>query len=165
MLRRKRDTEEVKVEQTRQFVGFRIGEELYGIDIHAVQEIDRMLSITKLPQSLPFIEGVINLRGSIIPVMDMARRFGFSPVDIDRQTRIIIARLSGQTVGLIVELVTEVIQLKESDIKPAPRMAFAVDKKYVEGVGKTGEGLIIILDLRLLLSAEEMSQLQQHPLS
>jgi purine-binding chemotaxis protein CheW len=151
--------------KVRQFVGFRIGEELYGIDIHTIQEIDRMHPVTRLPKSLPFIEGVINLRRSIIPVIDMSKRFGLPPIEEGRQTRIIIARLSGQTVGLIVENVSEVIPLDEESIEPAPAMAFAVDHKYVEGVGRVSEGLIILLNMDLLLSIEEMSQLQQHPLS
>ncbi len=151
--------------KVRQFVGFQIGEELYGIDIRSIQEVDRMHSITRLPKALPFIEGVINLRRRIIPVIDMAKRFGLPAIEEGRQTRIIIAHLSGQTVGLIVENVSEVITLDEESIEPAPAMAFAVDQKYVEGVGRVDEGLIILLDLNLLLSVEEMSQLQQHPLS
>ena len=87
MLKRKgRKSAESEREKTRQFVNFQIGEELYGIDIHSVQEIDRMHSITKLPKTLPFIEGVINLRGHIIPVIDMAKRFGMPPVQVGRQT-------------------------------------------------------------------------------
>lgn len=162
MLKRKKKVEGEKAEETRQFVGFRSGEELYGIGIESIQEIDRMHSITKLPKSLPFIEGVINLRGGIIPVVDMAKRFGMPPVEIGRRTRIIIARISGQTVGLIVEQVTEVVELKEDSVEPAPAMAFAVDQKYVEGVGRIGEALLIILNLELLFSVEEMTQLQTH---
>ncbi len=161
--RRKKNEESAR--KVRQFVGFQIGEELYGIDIHTIQEIDRMHSVTRLPKTLPFIEGVINLRRRIIPVIDMAKRFGLPAIVEGRQTRIIIAHLSGQTVGLIVENVSEVITLDEESIEPAPAMAFAVDQKYVEGVGRIDEGLIILLNLDLLLSVEEMSQLQQHPLS
>jgi purine-binding chemotaxis protein CheW len=108
---------------------------------------------------------VINLRGTIIPIVDMAKRFGMKPVTLGRQTRIIIARIADQSVGLIVEMVTEVINLPEKSIEPAPRMAFSVDTRYVEGVGHISEGLLIILNLDLLLSLQEMSQLQQNPLS
>jgi len=163
--RKNKKIEGEKVEKTRQFVGFRIGEELYGVGIEAIQEIDRMHSITKLPKSLPFIEGVINLRGAIIPVVDMAKRFAMPPVEVGRKTRIIITRISGQTVGLIVEQVTEVVQLGEKAVEPAPAMAFALDQKYVEGVGRIEEGLLIILNLELLFSVEEMTQLQTHQLS
>lgn len=165
MLKRKKKAEGEKEEKRREFVGFRIGEELYGIGIEFIQEIDRMHSITKLPKSLPFIEGVINLRGAIIPIVDMAKRFGMPPVEIERKTRIIIARISGHAVGLIVEQVTEVVQLEEKAVEPAPAMAFAVDQKYVEGVGRTEEGLLIILNLEMLFSVEEMTQLQSHPMS
>ena len=165
MLKRKKKVEGEKAEETRQFVGFRSGEELYGIGIESIQEIDRMHSITRLPKALPFIEGVINLRGRIIPVIDMAKRFGLPPVKVGRRTRIIIIGIAGQSVGLIVEQVTEVIQLEEGSVEPAPSMAFAVDQRYVEGVGQISGGLIILLNLDLLFSAEEMTQLQQHPLS
>jgi purine-binding chemotaxis protein CheW len=166
MLKRKRKgTEENKAAKALQFVGFQVGEELYGIGIHSVQEIDRMHSITRLPKALPFIEGVINLRGRIIPVIDMAKRFGLPPVKVGRRTRIIIIGIAGQSIGLIVEQVTEVVQLEEGSVEPAPPMAFAVDQRYVEGVGQISGGLIILLNLGLLFSAEEMTQLQQQPLS
>jgi len=163
--KRGRKAEEVKTERVNQIVGFMIGTELYGIDIHAIQEIDRMQSVTKLPKSLPFIEGIINLRGTIIPIVDMSKRFGAPSMKIDRRTRIIIARIAGQSVGLIVESVSEVIDVKEKNIDPAPAMAFAVDSRYVTGVGRIDGGLIIILDLEALFSTEEMSQLQQQAIS
>jgi purine-binding chemotaxis protein CheW len=166
MLSKKRQKkEEVKTETVNQYVGFMIGTELYGIDIHAIQEIDRMQSVTKLPRSLPFVEGVINLRGTIIPIVDMSKRFGAEPVTIDRRTRIVIVRIGDQTVGLIVESVTEVIDVREKNIDPAPAMAFAVDSRYVSAVGRIENGLLIILDLEVLFSTEEMSQLQQQALS
>jgi purine-binding chemotaxis protein CheW len=160
-----RKKEEAKTEEVRQYVGFMIGTELYGIDIHAIQEIDRMQSVTKLPKSLPFIEGVINLRGSIIPIVDMSKRFGSEPVTVDRRTRIIIVRIADQAVGLIVESVTEVIDVSEKNTDPAPAMAFAVDSRYVSAVGRIESGLLIILDLEVLFSREEMSQLQQQAIS
>lgn len=163
--RKRRKKEEARTETVNQYVGFMIGTELYGIDIHAIQEIDRMQSVTKLPKSLPFVEGVINLRGSIIPIVDMSRRFGAEPVNVDRRTRIIIVRIGAQAVGLIVESVTEVIDVAEKNIDPAPAMAFAVDSRYVSAVGRIEGGLLIILDLELLFSTEEMSQLQQQTLS
>ena len=165
MLKRKKKIQEESTRKDRQFVGFQIGEELYGIDIYSVQEIDRMHSITKLPKSLPFVEGVINLRNRIIPVIDMAVRFGRERTQSGRQTRIIITRIAEEVVGLIVENVTEVIQIEEKSIEPAPPMAFAADHKYVEGVGHISEGLVILLNLELLLSVEEMSQLRSHTLS
>lgn len=165
MLRKKpKKAEETEREKIRQLVGFRIGEEFYGIEIHGIQEIDRMHSVTKLPKSLPFVEGVINLRGTVIPVVDMGRRLGLPRVEAGRLTRIIIARISGQAVGLVVEQVTEVLEIKEESIDPAPSMAFSVDTRYVEGVGRTEGGLVIILNLELLFSPEEMSALQAQPL-
>lgn len=166
MLKRKRKERALaETERGRDFVGFQIGEELYGIDIHVVQKIDRVQPVTKLPKSLPFIEGVINLRGKVIPVIDMARRFGMRPAEAGSRTRIIIVRISGRGVGLVVEEVKGVLQLKESSIDPAPPLAFPVDQRYVEAVGRIEGGLIILLNLDRLLSVKEMAQLQHHPLS
>lgn len=166
MLKRKRRAAKVaEAEKAREFVRFQVGEELYGIDIHAVQKVERMQPVTRLPRSLPFIEGVINLRGEVIPVIDLAKRFGMTPVEAGSRTRIIIVRISGRGVGLVIDGVTGVLQLKESSIDPAPPQAFPVDQRYVEAVGRAEEGLIILLNLDLLLSVEEMAQLQHHPLS
>ena len=155
MLRKKKKKVDDQGSRTvKQFVGFQVGEELYGVGIDTIQEIDRMHSITKLPKSLPFIEGVINLRGKIIPVIDVAKRFGLPPVEEDRRTRIIIALETARSVFH-----------PESAIEPAPAMAFSVDQRYVDGVGRIKGGLLIILNLDLLLSVEEMSQLQQQTLS
>lgn len=166
MLKRKTKGKEAeKAEEIIQVVGFRVGKELYGLNITTIREIDKMQPITKLPKALPFVEGVINLRNSIIPVIDLAKRFGLPPISPGRQTRIIIARLAGQSVGLVVDQVTEVHNLEASSIEPPPPLAFDIDHRYVQGVGRIKEELIIILNLDRLLSTEEVSELQQHPLA
>ena len=147
--------------ETLQVVAFRVGDALYGLDIAGVQEIDRVQPITRVPQALSFVEGVIHVRGAIIPVVDLARRFGLEPLVADRQTRIIIASLSGQSVGFIVSAVTEVVAIPVKSIGPAPPLTFDRSGKFVAGMARVGETLISVLSLDQLLSTEEIGQLQQ----
>jgi len=147
--------------ETLQVVAFRVGAELYGLDIAGVREIDRVQPITKVPQALAFVEGVIHVRGAIIPVVDLARRFGLEAIAADRQTRIVIASLRGQSVGLIVSSVAEVIAIPVASIGPAPPLTFDRAGKFISGMARVGETLIGILSLDQLLSTEEIDQLQQ----
>ena len=142
-------------------VAFRVGAEMYGLDIACVQEIERVQPITKVPQSLTFVEGVIHVRGAIIPVVDLARRFGLEPITPDRQTRIIIACLRGQSVGFIVSAVDEVVSLPVKSVGPAPPLTFNRAGRFVSGMARVGETLISILSIDHLLSTEEIGQLQQ----
>jgi purine-binding chemotaxis protein CheW len=146
--------------ETLQVVAFRVGAELYGLDIAGVQEIDRIQPITKVPQALAFVEGVIHVRGSIIPVIDLARRFGLEAIVADRQTRIIIASLHGQSVGFIVSAVTEVRSLPVKSIGSAPPLTFDRSRKFITGMARVGEALISVLSIDHLLSTEEIGQLQ-----
>lgn len=147
--------------ETLQIVAFRVGAELYGLDIACVQEIDRVQPITRVPQALSFVEGVIHLRGAIIPVIDLARRFSLAPIVADRQTRIIVVALLGQSVGLIVNAVTEVIPIPSKAIGPAPPLTFEKSGRFIAGMARVGEGLISILSLDRLLSTDEVAQLSQ----
>lgn len=147
--------------ETLQIVSFRVGDARYGLEIACVQEIDRVQPITKVPQALSFVEGVIHVRGAIIPVVDLARRFGLEPIAPDRQTRIIIASLRGQSVGFIVSAVDEVVSLPAKSIGPAPPLTFDRAGRFVSGMARIGETLISILSIDHLLSTEEIGQLQQ----
>ena len=147
--------------ETLQMVAFRVGAELYGLDIACVQEIERVQPITKVPQALSFVEGVIHVRGAIIPIVDLARRFYLEPIVTDRQTRIIITSLRGQSVGFIVSAVTEVVSIPVKSIGPAPPLTFDRVRKFITGMARVGETLISVLSLDQLLSTEEIGQLQQ----
>ncbi len=149
--------------ETIQVVSFEVGGERYGLDIRSVQEIDRLQPITRVPQALSFVEGVIHLRDAIIPVIDLAKRFGLPPTVSDRRTRIIIASLRGQSVGFIVTAVTEVLPIAAKAVGPAPPLTFEPSARFVGGMAKVGERLISILSLDRLLSTEEVEQLQQQP--
>ena len=146
---------------TQRFVVFRVGEELYGLEISGVREIDRLRPVTRVPQSLSFVEGVVNLRGTIIPVIDLARRFGREATAPDRSARIVIAALNGQLVGLVVSAVTEVLPIATAAIGPPPALTFEPQARFVAGMARHQEELITILSLERLLSSEELAQLQQ----
>ncbi|WP_428568504.1 MAG: chemotaxis protein CheW [Solidesulfovibrio sp. DCME] len=139
-----------------QLVTFAIGEEEFGIDILKVQEIIRIMDITKVPNSPPHVEGVINLRGKVIPVIDLRCRFDMASRDHDRQTRIIVLDLHGTTVGFVVDAVSEVLRLQSDTVEPPPPVVSGIDSEYIRGVGKLENRLLILLDLEKLLPEEEL---------
>jgi purine-binding chemotaxis protein CheW len=143
-----------------QLVIFRLAKEEYGLPITKVQEINHLLPITKLPQTPSFMEGVINLRGRIIPIIDLRKRFQLSLADYNDNTRIIIVEVSGETVGIVVDEVAEVVRLPESSIEPPPP-TFILDAEYIEGLGKIESRLIIILNIDRILTTHEEIILKQ----
>ncbi len=143
-----------------QLVSFRLGEEEYGIDILHVQEINRIMEITHVPKCAYFVEGVVNLRGKVIPVLDLRKRFGLPVKENDKETRIIVVEIAGKTIGLIVDSVDEVLRLPVSTIDPTPPMvSTSIDAQCINGVGKLEDRLIIIIDIEKFLTEEEKSVL------
>lgn len=142
-----------------QLVTFKIADEEFGVDILKVQEIIRMMPITKVPNAPPFVEGVINLRGKVIPVIDMRKRFGMPSSTHDSQTRIKVMDLQGQVVGFVVDAVSEVLRIKESTVEPPPPVVAGVGSEYMRGVGKLQDRLLILLDLDKLLTESELETL------
>lgn len=142
-----------------QLVTFKIGVEEFGVDILRVQEIIRMMPITKVPNAPAFVEGVINLRGKVIPVIDMRKRFDMPPTKYSDQTRIEVMNLQGQVVGFVVDAVSEVLRIKESTIEPPPPVVAGIGSEYMKGVGKLEDRLLILLDLDKLLDEKELSSL------
>lgn len=142
-----------------QLVTFKIAHEEFGVDILKVQEIIRMLPITKVPNAPPFVEGVINLRGKVIPVIDMRKRFGMAACAHDSHTRIKVMDLQGQVVGFVVDAVSEVLRIKESTVEPPPPVVAGIGSEYMRGVGKLEDRLLILLDLDKLLSENELNSL------
>jgi purine-binding chemotaxis protein CheW len=141
-----------------QLVTFAISEEEFGIDILKVQEIIRIMDITKVPASPPHVEGVINLRGKVIPVIDLRSRFGMEPRQHDNQTRIIVIELHGMIVGFVVDGVSEVLRIQSNTVEPPPPVVSGIESEYIKGVGKLDNRLLILLDLDKLISSDEMSQ-------
>lgn len=141
-----------------QLVTFGIGEEEFGIDILKVQEIIRTMSITKVPSSPPHVEGVINLRGKVIPVIDLRSRFDMEYRPHDSQTRIIVLEIHGMIVGFVVDAVSEVLRIPSSTVEPPPVVVGGVDSEYIKGVGKLDDRLLILLDLDKLVTVDELGR-------
>jgi purine-binding chemotaxis protein CheW len=149
------------MEKDLQVVGFRIGSETYGVRIGAVREIVRVPEITSVPSAPEIVEGVINLRGKIIPVMDLRKRFGQSQVQPDKKNRILVVELENKLVGLIVNAASEVLKIAPSDIEPPGNVFPEGDSGYITGVGKLKGRLIILLDITKLLQRSEVKRLEE----
>ncbi|MDN5330924.1 MAG: purine-binding chemotaxis protein CheW [Tepidanaerobacteraceae bacterium] len=143
------------MEEIRQFVVFKLGQEEYAVDIMHVNTIERMMPITRVPKAPDYVEGVINLRGEIIPVIDLKKRFGLASGEVTADTRIIIVMLDDLTVGMIVDSATEVVQLPQDSIEPPPSVAGNISSDFLEGVGKIGDRLLIILNLEKIMRPGE----------
>jgi purine-binding chemotaxis protein CheW len=141
-----------------QIVGFRVGRETFGVPIGLVHEILRVPEITSVPDSPACVEGVINLRGKIVPVVDLRKRFGQQPQSNGKKNRVLVAEVEGKLVGLMVDAASEVLKLPLSEIEQPPS-ALSGDQNYVSGVGKMNGRLIILLDLKKILRAGELRQL------
>jgi purine-binding chemotaxis protein CheW len=135
-----------------QLVVFRVGREEYGLDIQEVKEIIKMQEITEIPNAPEFIEGVINLRGQITPVMDMRKRLKTGSRETGRDTRIVIVETDGSNMGIIVDSVTGVIHIPEESISPPP---VGGDNEFVKGVGKIDGRLLILIDIGKMLPDSE----------
>lgn len=143
-----------------QLVVFNIGTEEFGVEIMNVQEIIRMINITKIPQASAFVKGIINLRGRIIVVIDLNVIMGMQSREHDENTRIIVADIGDTVMGFIVDSVSEVIRLPESSVEPAPAIiANKIGTEYVRGVGKMEDRLLILLDLDKILSKNELNNI------
>lgn len=142
-----------------QLVTFSIGEEVFAVDILAVQEIIRLIDITRVPRSPHFVEGVINLRGKVIPIVDLRKRFDREERDYDKSTRIIVINTESVTVGFVVDEVSEVLRIPSNMIDAPPGVVSGLDTDYIDGVGKMDDQLLILLDLNRLLSNQEMEAL------
>lgn len=148
-----------KDDELLQLVTFSIGEEEFGVDILKVQEIIRTMEITKVPRAQEFVEGVINLRGKVIPIIDLRRRFGFTSKEHDKHTRIIVIEINNMIVGFVVDSVSEVLRIPAATVEPPPPVVAGVESEYISGVGKLQDRLLILLDLDKLLSGEDMEVL------
>ena len=140
-----------------QLVTFRIGEEEFGVDILAVQEIIRLMQITMVPRAPAFIEGVINLRGKVIPVINMRTRFGMPALEHDSNTRIVVMELEQKIVGFLVDGVSEVLCIPAGTVEDPPPVVAGIGSEYIRGIGKLDDRLLILLELDNLLCDIELS--------
>ena len=146
-------------EELLQLVSFKIGEEEFGVDILKVQEINRMLEVTRVPNAPEFVDGVINLRGKVIPVIALRRRFGMERKESDKNTRIVVVELNGKVVGFVVDAVSEVLRIPRSLTEAPPAIVAGIDAEYITAVGKLEDRLLILLDLERILSGAETGKI------
>jgi purine-binding chemotaxis protein CheW len=146
--------------ETVQVVSFKLGSEEYGVDIAQVQEINRMVAVTHVPRAPQFMEGVINLRGQLIPIIDLRARFGMPRTEHTKNTRIVVTEVGAKRVGMVVDSVSEVLRLATDQIEDAPEMITGVETEYIRGVGKIEDRLIILLDLAKIISGSEKRELE-----
>ncbi len=143
-----------------QLVSFTIGEEEFGVDILKVQEINRMVDVTRVPNAPEFVDGVINLRGKVLPIIDLRSRLGMPRKEHDKNTRIVVVELAGKVIGFVVDSVSEVLRIPRNITEPPPTVAAGVDAEYITAVGKLDDRLLILLDLEKVLSVEEHERLR-----
>jgi purine-binding chemotaxis protein CheW len=149
------------MEKDLQVVGFRIGNETFGVRIASVREIVRVPEITAVPSAPETVEGVINLRGKIIPVMDLRKRFGHVDLQPNKKNRILVVELDNKLVGLIVNAASEVLKIPPSDIEPPGTVFAEGESSYVTGVAKLKGRLIILLDVDKLLHQQDVKRVEE----
>jgi purine-binding chemotaxis protein CheW len=159
MIRKQRRNGYMNENRILQLVTFRLDNEEFGVDILKVQEINKMINITKIPNAPTFVEGVINLRGKIIPIVDLRKRLGFAGKGFDKSTRIIVVELDGMVLGFIVDSVSEVLRISESTVEPPPALVAGIESDYIEGVGKLENRLLILLELKKVFSSMDRKEL------
>lgn len=150
----------IVTEELLQLVSFKIGEAEFGVDILKVQEINKMMELTSVPNTPSFVEGVVNLRGRIIPVLNLRSRLGLEIKEYDSETRIIVVELNERTIGFIVDEVKEVLRIPKSITEQPPDVVSGVNSAYITAIGKLEDRLLILLDLTKILTNEEVIELR-----
>ena len=148
-------------ESSREFLTFVLGKEEYGIEILKVQEIRGYDSVTQIANTPDFIKGVINLRGIIVPIVDMRIKFNLGTPTYDQFTVVIILNIAGRVVGMVVDSVSDVMTLTPEQVKPAPEIGTAFDTDYLIGLGTLGERMLILVDIDKLMSSPEMGLIER----
>ena len=151
---------EAKTEESIQIVSFVVGKEEFGVDILKVSEINRSVEVTRVPNTPEYIEGVINLRGKVIPIIDLRQRFGMPRKQHDKNTRIIVAQLEDKVVGFVVDAVRQVLRIPKNVLEPPPAIIATIEAEYITAVGKLDQRLLILLDLDKVLSTSEKDDLK-----
>ncbi|MBF4691750.1 chemotaxis protein CheW [Fusibacter ferrireducens] len=140
--------------EIKEFVTFKLNQEYYGIDINNVENIEKVLPITRVPYSSPYVKGVVNLRGIIVPVVDLRIRFGLPPKEATDESRIIIINLDEMKIGMLVDSSSEVLQISEDDIDAAPNVKKDIDNEFIKNIGKKNERIIMLINLFKVLNIE-----------
>jgi purine-binding chemotaxis protein CheW len=149
----------VKTVGSMQLVSFRLAQEEYGIEITRVREIILMGEITRVPQTPSYVKGLINLRSTVIPVIDLRIRFGLAEADVTDESRIMVVNVAGKTIGIVVDAVSEVLRVSSEQIAPPPPTVVSLGTEYLTGLVKLEKQLLLLLDIDKLLGAEEHAAL------
>jgi len=144
------------VGNAREYLTFKLGNEEYGIDILKVQEIRGYDQVTPIANSPSFLKGVINLRGTIVPIIDMRIKFGVSKAEYDQFTVVIILNIAHRVVGIVVDSVSDVTPLSADQVRPTPELSGAVDTSYIDGLASLSERMLILLDIEKLMTSRDM---------
>jgi purine-binding chemotaxis protein CheW len=153
--------EEQEDTQHGRYLTFNLGEEVFGLEIRYVTEIIGMQPVTKIPEVASYIKGIINLRGKIIPVIDMWLKFGKEPVEYNDRTCIVVIDTQELVVGLIVDKVSEVMVIDDTDIVPPPDQRTGIRNRYIQGIGKVDGNVKLLLDCKLLLDVDEVQDIKE----
>jgi purine-binding chemotaxis protein CheW len=156
---------QTKEETGRELLTFTLGREEYGIDILKVQEIRGYEAVTTIANAPEFIKGVVNLRGNIVPIVDMRIKFKLGKVTYDETTVVIILNIANRVVGMVVDGVSDVTTLKADEIKPAPEFGASLDTQYLLGLGTVDERMIILVDIERLMSSKDMELIDSAEMS
>ena len=140
-----------------QFLTFNLGEELYGVDILRVQEIKGYTAVTKIPNTPSHIKGVLNLRGTIVPIVELRTKFGMPTIDYTAFTVIIVVVVRDRVMGLVVDAVSDVLNIDKKDIQATPQFGGKVDVSFLNGIGKSGDKLVALLDMDKLMSDSDLT--------
>jgi len=152
------DTDDLQEDEILRWVTFELEDETYGINVTDVREVLRFSEIAPVPGAPNYVIGIINLRGNVVTVIDTRRRFGLNSKDVDDQSRIVIIEVDGQEVGILVDSVAEVVDIKNSAIEPAPNVGNEDTSRYITGVTSMDGELLIIVDLKKILSESELQE-------
>ena len=153
-------SENSNVEDIYQWVTFRLTDEIYGVNVMQVQEVLRLTEIAPVPGAPDYVLGIINLRGNVVTVIDTRKRFGLVANDVTDSTRIVILEVSGQVIGILVDSVAEVVNLRQSEIETTPNLGNDDNpgSKYIQGVHSRGDEILILVDVNKLLSESELEE-------
>lgn len=149
------------VDESTQYVTFVIGNETYGVEVLRVHEIIGMTKITHVPNSMVFMKGIINLRGNVVPVVDMRMKFKMSEREYDELTVILIVEVKKRLIGMIVDTVSDVVGIAKKKIQDTPHFSSDIERDYIKGVGNRDDEMIIMLDVDMILTSEELEKLEQ----
>lgn len=155
-----RDRHEIDGELN-QLISFEVGDEEYGLDILRVKEVIRIREITRLPKAPSFVKGIINLRGDVIPIIDLRDRFGLEHKEYTTMTRVIVVDVDDKLVGMVVDAASQVVRIPADQIEPPPPIVGGLSVEYIKGVGKLEERLVILLNIDRILTVEEKVELEK----